>query len=240
MKLFIICILTLLFSGNLLFAQALNVGVPHEELLSRAEVDRIFNEQVKKQFSIDYNIFKVFKCEDKSGLFYIVFSEKYDGMNENNDTLHTKIRGFNFLSTPNGLVKQWEINDFTIKQVVAGDMETSIWFWSKFSEFNDIDKDGLIDPIVIYGTAGLNMYDDGRLKILVYYKEKKIAIRHQNGVLDYERNTQVDEAFYSLPLVIQSRVKAIMKKITDNHLAIFPAGWEKAMANHKLKFDENH
>ena len=235
-----ICTLALLFSVNLLFGQPPTAGTPHSELLSRADIDRIFNDGVKKQFNIDFNIFKVFKCDDKSGRFYIVLIEKYNGINEENDTLHTKIRGINFLSTPNGLLKQWELNDFTIKQVNEGDMETSIWFWTKFSEFNDVDKDGLIDPIIIYGTAGMNMYDDGRIKILVYYKGKKIAIRHQNGVLDGQRFTQVDEDFYTLPQVIQNHVKAIMKNLQDKQFAIFPDGWQNAMAKHKLKFDEKH
>ena len=85
----------------------------------------------------------------------------------------------------------------------------------------------------------MNEFDDGRIKILVYHHGKKRAIRHQNGVSDFERNTQVDEKYYELPVEIQHRVKNIMENITDNDHGIFPYGWQKAMANKKLEFDEN-
>lgn len=55
------------------------------------------------------------------------------------------------------------------KQVANKDeMEASIWFWTNYSGFADLDKDGLIDPILIYGTSGMNNTDDGRVKILTY------------------------------------------------------------------------
>ena len=104
---------------------------------------------------------------------------------------------------------------------------------------SDFDKDGLIDPIIIYGTSGNNGTEDGRIKILIYYKGKKHAIRHQNGSLDFERNTQVDADFYNLPISIQKHVRKVMKKMTDNNHAIFPYGWEENMDAKKTYFDEN-
>ena len=84
-------------------------------------------------------------------------------------------------------------------------MKHSIWFWTKYCLFEDINKDRLIDPIFVYGTSGDNYTGDGRLKILIYYKDKKIAIRHLNGTIDFERKTKVDQSFYDLPVAIQER-----------------------------------
>ncbi len=70
----------------------------------------------------------------------------------------------------------------------------------------------------------MNGTSDGRIKILVYHKGKKRAIRHQNGMIDFDRNTKVDRLFYELPTEIQNRVKEIMINIMKNDQGIFPYG----------------
>jgi len=168
-----------------------------------------------------------------------VLTESNDSITANHDTLNSSIKAFSFQSEQTGLVKNWEINDFTKKQANDRGFESSIWFWTKYSEFTDLDNDSLMDPILVYGTSGTNGYDDGRIKILVYNKGQKIAIRNQNGILDFERNTQVDKTFYSLPMEFQDRVKEIMETMVENNHAIFPAGWQDAMNKQQLTFDEN-
>ncbi len=206
--------------------------------LSRAEIKELFNAEALKNFNIDYNIFKVYTYTDKTGKYFVALTEKTDSIAPNKDTLHYKIKAFNFYEDKNGLVKKWELNDFTTKQAGSGVMENTIWFWTKYCEFEDIDKDGIIDPLLVYGTSGMNGRDDGRIKIIVYYKGQKNVIRHQNGVLDFERNTQVDQTFYALPKTLQEHVKTTMQKMTDNSHAIFPYGWQDAMKKGKTKFQE--
>ncbi|MBP9142174.1 MAG: hypothetical protein OT643_11885 [Bacteroidetes bacterium] len=209
-------------------------------ILTQQETANLFTDSLKKQLGINYPIRSVYKCKDKSGIFYMVLTETNDNITTSSDTLHHNIKAFNFRQNKNELVKDWEMNDFIAKQVANKDeMEASIWFWTNYSGFADLDKDGLIDPILIYGTSGMNNTDDGRVKILTYYKGKKIAIRHQNGVLDFERNTKVDKTFYALPQAIQDHIKQIMEKMTTNNHAIFPSGWQKAMKEQKAYFDEN-
>ena len=96
----------------------------------------------------------------------------------------------------------------------------------------------MADLIIVYGTTALNGYDDGRIKIIIYYKGQKIAIRHQNGMLDFERETIIDKAFYSLPTGLQSAVKQKMELMQKNNQAIFPAGWQLAMKNKKTTINE--
>ena len=103
-------------------------------------------------------------------------------------------------------------------------------FWSISCQFNDIDGDGLVEPILVYGTFGPNGYDDGRAKIILLYKGQKVAIRHQNGVLDNERKTQVDLTFYALPSKIQDHVKQIMATMVEKKHAIFPSAYEEKMS----------
>jgi hypothetical protein len=232
----IILILLFFFLTPFVFGQT---NVVSSEILSQKATAKLFTDSLNKQLGITYPIRRVYECKDKSGQFVIVLTESIDTITTDKDTLHYGIRAFNFRQDKRGLLKKWEMNDFIAKQATSGEMESSIWFWTKYSEFTDIDGDSLIDPIIIFGTSGMNYTSDGRIKILIYHKGQKFAIRHQNGTLDFERNTQVDKAFYSLPLKLQDHVKLIMKKMTDDDNAIFPYGWQDAMKKHKLKFDEN-
>lgn len=207
--------------------------------LSKTETDKLFTPEIKTQLGIEYPVFRAYSYTDKNGKFYVALSEKFDGTKEK-DTLHYKIKAVNVKQGTDALEKQWEVNDFTTIINGTDEMEESIWFWTKYCSFEDIDKDGITDPILVYGTNGYNGYDDGRIKILIFYKGEKIALRHQNGILDNERNTQVDAKFYALPLAIQNRVKAEMKKIMTNDHGIFPYGWENNMKKQKTKFSETY
>ena len=103
----------------------------------------------------------------------------------------------------------------------------------------DLDDDGIVDPIIVYGTNGMYGIEDGRLKILIYLNGTKHGIRHKNSGMDFGRNTTVDKSFYALNERIQLFAKSIMSAIEDNGNAIFPAGWEDNMKKQQLYFDEN-
>jgi len=206
-------------------------------MLSKPETAKVFTSDVKSKFGITLPVVRTYSYTDTSGKYYMLLTEKYDGI-ERQDTIHKSIKAFNFKNTSAGPEKQWEINDATEKGSADFEGETSMWFWTKYCVFQDIDKDDIADPIIVYGTSALNSTDDGRVKILLFYKRKKILIRHQNGTLDEARNTKVDAAFYSLPAVLQNQVTHLMKQMMENGAAIFPYGWEKNMKKHKLDFSE--
>ncbi|GGE96611.1 hypothetical protein GCM10011383_04220 [Hymenobacter cavernae] len=192
-------------------------------------------EVVRKTLNITFPIFRVYKYVDNDGHHYCILTESKDEIATDKDTLNHKIRAVSLKADNSSFVKNWEINDNIIKNE---NDETSIWFWTKYTDFKDYDGDGLVDPIIVYGTSALNGYDDGRIKILIYHKGRKVAIRHQNGVLDLARETQVDKAFYDLPISLQTSVKQKMELMRKNGQAIFPAGWQVAMKNKKTSFNE--
>lgn len=204
------------------------------EILSSRQISALLTDSVKTAMKINFPIYRVYQYIDKSGQHYCVLTESRDEI-KGKDTLHYKIKALNCKLVDGKLSKAWELNDNIIK---SAQEENSIWFWTKFTEFKDYDKDGLVEPVITYGTAAMNGTDDGRIKILIYYKGQKIAIRHQNGILDFERETQVDNAFYTLPETLQSAVKQKMELMVKNDVAIFPHGWQLAMKNKKLVFNE--
>lgn len=234
MKIIIALYFCLICSANL---SAQNV---RSEPMYKAGIEQVFTDSVCHKLGIIYPIHKAYECFDKTGRFYIILTQSVDTVTPENDTLCYNIRGHCFGVSPSGLYKKWEIQDFAKRDKKREPSEEySIWFWTKYIRVEDADSDGLIDPIIVYGTSGNNGTGDGRIKILVYYKGIKYAIRHQNGTLDYERTTSVDRYFYTLPESIQHSVKDMIKEMEVNRHSNFPYGWQNAMQKHSLHFDEN-
>jgi hypothetical protein len=204
-----------LFTITTAFTQKTTVT---SEILKAKQITELFPDTVLSSLNIKYPIYRVYRYSDKGGQYY-----------------HKKIKAVAIKDENGSFNKTWEINDNIIDN---GNNEYSIRFWTKYVEFRDYDGDGLIDPVITYGSFGMNGYDDGRVKFIIYHKGQKIAIRHQNGVLDNERETQVDKAFYDLPQSLQTVIKQKMELMTENEHAIFPAGWQKAMQNKKTSFNE--
>ena len=204
------------------------------EIVNKEELSKLFTNETRSNLNIKYPIYRAYKYYDKSGKYYLLLTESRDSVTSEKDTLNKNIKALNIKMDGAAFSKKWEINDF----INSGTGETTIWFWTKYIALKDYDNDSLMDPIIVYGTTGLNGYDDGRIKFIIYYKGKKVTIRHQNGVLDFERHTQIDKTFYSLPKELQAHVRSQMKTMIANEQAIFPAGWEKAMINKQTYISE--
>lgn len=223
-------ILALLFLSFFIIKAKAQSDTSSNKILSKAETDEFFSDAFKKKNLINFPIFRAYTYKDKSGTYYVALTESADSINTKKDTVNNKIKALAFKVDKGITLKKWEINDFKTPSVKGVEIESSIWFWTKYCSFNDIDGDGLVDPIVVYGTFGSNGYDDGRAKIILYIKGQKIAIRHQNGILDDERKTQVDLTFYALPKKIQDHVKQLMATMVEKNHAIFPSGYEGKMS----------
>lgn len=207
------------------------------EILSQQEISELFSDTSNNNFNFSYPIRRVYKCTHKYQNLYIVLTESKDSIILK-DTLNRNIKALIFEERKNKLDLVWSINDFTVKRQ-GGILENTIWFWTKYCEFNDIDGDGLIDPLFIYGASGTYNVEDARIKFVIYYKKQKVVIQHQNSPVDYGRNMKIDAVFYTLPGKIQNHVKLIMKKMEANNHAIFPPNWQEEMKKKKLFFDEN-
>ena len=188
-------------------------------LLTEVEVRKLFPEEVLKQIGIQFPIFKVYSFEDKNGKQYLIFTENVvdDGAQEE-ISLKKSIKAFNVYFQESKDVKvRWTITDF------IDENEKSIWFWTRYLNLKDLDDDGFIDPIIVYGTKSIygEDFEEGRVKILIYYLEKKIAIRHQNSELDDGRHTQIDQRFYCLPFEIKKKTYDIVVFLESNGHSLF-------------------
>lgn len=200
------------------------------KILTKTETNTFFNDAFKKKNLISFPIFRAYTYTDKSGTYYVALTESADSVNKLKDTINNKIKAINFKADKGITLKKWEINDFKTHDLKGVELETSMWFWTKYCQFKDFDGDGLVEPIIVYGTFGTNGYDDGRVKIILFYKGQKVAIRHQNGILDSDRKTQIDLTFYALPEKIQEHVKQIMATMEEKKHAIFPSAYADKMS----------
>lgn len=200
-------------------------GHSQVKVLTKPEVEQLFPEGVQQQLGLKYPIRIVYKYWDKTGTYYMPLCEEFDGVKEE-DSTHWKIKAQNLRYEDGQFVRQWELNDY----ILTAQMEEDIWFFTKYTNLKDLDGDGVVDPVMVYGSAGANGRSDGRLKILVYYKGKKVAVRHQNSEFDGGRTTEVDKEFYELPEKVQGFVRGLMKRLEEEDKAIFASEWMEKMA----------
>lgn len=234
MRLFIL--MTLLLMVDFLAAQTVPAG---SKKLTADEIRQLLPDSVKKRLGIKFATYAVFEFSDAFKKQYLVLSEKMYSR-EKEKALNDSVQAMIVWNNKGMLLPLFTVTDFiTPAKNIKGFTDYSIWFWTKYITLSDIDGDGIADPIIVYGTAGDNDKEDGKIKIVTCYKGKKYVIRQQNSGMDFDRNTAVDKAWYTLPAKIQARIKSVMNSMMGNGHAIFPAGWQKAMAAKKTYFDEN-
>ncbi|WP_455150592.1 M949_RS01915 family surface polysaccharide biosynthesis protein [Capnocytophaga sp.] len=202
--------LFLLFSFLSLQAQPDSSGAT---LLTDKQVQTLFPQETLKEIGVTFPIRKVYAFQDKLGKQYLIISE-----NNTNPDKATSIKAFNVLlkeDTPPQVL--WTITD------AIDDTEQAMWFYTRYISLTDLNNDGYIDPIVLYGTESQygEPYEENRLKFIIYYLGKKTAIRHQNSSLDDGRHTQIDRSYYKLPLALKKKIRSIVATLEEREHALF-------------------
>ena len=202
--------LFLLFSFLSLQAQPDSSGAT---LLTDKQVQTLFPHETLKEIGVTFPIRKVYAFQDKLGKQYLIISE-----NNTNPDKATSIKAFNVLlkeETPPQVL--WTITD------AIDDTEQAMWFYTRYISLTDLNNDGYIDPIVLYGSESQygEPYEENRLKFILYYLGKKTAIRHQNSSLDDGRHTQIDRSYYKLPLALKKKIRSIVATLEERGHALF-------------------
>lgn len=202
--------LFLLFSFLSLQAQPDSSGAT---LLTDKQVQTLFPHKTLKEIGVTFPIRKVYAFQDKLGKQYLIISE-----NNSNPDKATSIKAFNvLLKEKNPPQVLWTITD------AIDDTEQAMWFYTRYISLTDLNNDGYIDPIVLYGTESQygEPYEENRLKFILYYLGKKTAIRHQNSSLDDGRHTQIDRSYYKLPSEVKKKIRSIVATLEEREHALF-------------------
>lgn len=156
----------------------------------------------------DFPIYKAYEFSDKGGVYELVLAENQKKISKK-DTLNTKIQAICAINDHGGFLEKWRINDLLEDY---DPKETNIWFWTKYCSFKDLDGDGYIEPIIVYGSK--TEYDEiRRVKIITVYKNKKYVIRAVECDLDYCRSFKKDAAWNTLPQKVKSYVDQLVIKL---------------------------
>lgn len=202
--------LFLLFSFLSLQAQPDSSGAT---LLTDKQVQTLFPHEILKEIGVTFPIRKVYAFQDKLGKQYLIISE-----NNSNPDKATSIKAFNvLLKEKNPPQVLWTITD------AIDDTEQAMWFYTRYISLTDLNNDGYIDPIVLYGTESQygEPYEENRVKFIIYYLGKKTAIRHQNSSLDDGRHTQIDRSYYKLPSEVKKKIRSIVATLEEREHALF-------------------
>lgn len=197
--------------------------------LSDEEIGRSFGSERKERLGIRYPIVEAFRYSDREGEHVFVVTERVDltgteaekkaghlddVMQVAGDTLKDTLKGHKLRIEAGRLSKEWGLRDFILEDNGVSE-EYSIGFWSRYSSFSDMDGDDRIEPFIVYRTLGMNGLSDGRVKMLLYFKGDKYAIRHRNGTLDGQSRTRVDDRFRELPSAVQEKVEQRVQRLKE-------------------------
>ncbi|RZS75756.1 hypothetical protein EV199_1629 [Pseudobacter ginsenosidimutans] len=185
-------------------------------LLSRTEMSAKFGDSL--QFE-GMPVFRAYQYQDKGGVYEVLLCEDNATIKEN-DTANTKLKAVCLISDHGGFMEKWKISDWLVHEPKT---EKHIWFWSKYSSFTDLDGDGYIDPVIVYGS---NTEDDEvqRVKIITIHKNKKYPVRAVECVLDYCRHLSFDPNFKTLPASIRQYIDKLMAKLRKEQDLILHEG----------------
>jgi len=196
MKKYILVLLS--FYSTFIFSQKTDSRRLTKQEISERELDNVNA----------FPIYKAFEYQDKGGVYELVLGENHKTISKK-DTLNTKIQAVCVMNDHGGFLEKWKINDLLEDYIPK---ETTIWFWTKYCSTKDLDGDGYIDPIIVYGTR--TEYDEiRRVKIITIYKNKKYVIRAVECDLDDCRSFKKDQNWISLPQKIKTYVDQLVVKL---------------------------
>jgi len=179
--------------------------------------DFLLHRETLERAKVSLPVFAHFCYRDKSGDYVVYLTEsgdrRYDG-----DILSSKIGAYLFkINAGPTLAARGTVSDGAM-----GEMAGVQW-WSKLTELNDIDGDGLVDPILVYrfypSDHGKILNDpyEGRLKMIVFHRDAKAAIRAITGDLDLQRSTTASAPYFKLPPVLQMHLVRKMKRMYEEN-----------------------
>jgi len=187
-----------LLTSTLVFCQKTESYKLTKEEIAQRELNEI----------TDFPIYKAIEYHDKGGTYDLVFTENQKTISKK-DTLNTKIQAICVMNDHSGFLEKWRVNDLL---EITEPKENNIWFWTKYCSTKDLDGDGYIEPVIIYGTRNEND-EISRVKIITVYKNKKYAIRAVECDLDYCRSFKKDANWDLLPQKIKIYLDNLVKKI---------------------------
>ncbi|MGH2564736.1 MAG: hypothetical protein ACRDE5_09490, partial [Ginsengibacter sp.] len=95
---------------------------------SSRQTQILLTDSIKKEFNINYPIFRIYNYIDKSGNYYCVLTESRDSIGNEKDTFNRSLKAIDLKYDNGKFQKIWELND----HIKNDSVENSIWFWTSY------------------------------------------------------------------------------------------------------------
>ena len=192
--------------------------------LSTSLLEEEKNDSIKNVFGIKSPVFFVNNYSDKSGNYFIVFTQQMKPEYADKDSHNNSIRFLNLKSDSGRLFPVW---DYTVDAMPDFLMGTqAIHFNKELISFSDLDEDSLIDPIIAYTTKT-------KLDILIFHNKKPVSIE-LSFKISGKRKFNVDRSFYDLPLKMQNSLINKLEIAFEIFPDEFPFKWKSGFQKKKL------
>jgi len=221
MRILLLYIFFALLSKSI-FSAALYVDVK-----SDAQTREIIGREELNNFELLSYVHKTYHYSDATGEHYFILTENAPKAGH-----ATKIKAVDVLVNDNKFFKNVELSE----EIERGS-EGEIYFWTKYSYFYDLTNEGIITPVIVYGTNGLDATNQGRIMVVAYYRNKKCEIEIFESDLDEGRGFLVDRDFYALPGSIRKSIIDIIAKIEYDGNGYFPCNWRRAIEKNKTDIE---
>jgi hypothetical protein len=179
--------------------------------------DFLVHRDTLKNAKVALPVFEHFCYSDSSGdyVLYLTASRdrRYDGAD-----LSSKIGASLFkINAGPTLALKGTVSDSALEGMAG------VQWWPKLTELSDIDGDGLVDPVLVYrfyereNDKKLSDPYEGQLKIIVFHRDAKAAIRATTGDLDLQRSTTASAPYFKLPPVLQMYLVRKMNRMYNEN-----------------------
>lgn len=194
-------------------------------LLSPAETKQLLTPEIKKYLGIlFYNIRYVYRYKNVSENNYIILAENpYNDYKDNPPLYNDYLKLLFCINEGNLPLIRYDISDLI--DIKSGEFD--IRFLQKYFSIEDLDMDGVVEPIIVYGAMGENGYHNGWIKIIINYKNELSTIIINNSDKKNEKSISLTSKFYSLPNIIQQKTISILEKIETDSLMNYPKNWKE-------------
>lgn len=183
---------------------------------AQVSVKKLDKASIPKTFKYSGILKNAVTWKDSSGTHYVITTEtgnvasKVEPEAGNHDA---DLFAYHYLSTKDSLRLTWKVFDF-IKDCPV-DLDAS--FIKNSFAVTDLNKDGQAEVWLMYKTACRGDVSPSDMKIIMYEKDKKYAVRGTNKVKVSEKEYYggeytYDAAFKSAPEVFRSYAKTLWQK----------------------------
>ncbi|WP_028296254.1 M949_RS01915 family surface polysaccharide biosynthesis protein [Olivibacter sitiensis] len=182
-------------------------------------------EEVLYGQEVDIPAFKGYEFTDRDGTWDVVLCERPYRVVEG-DTLRNAIAAFCFVQDHGGYLKKWEFSDVLLGAGEEDSRERDLLFWTRYARFEDLDGDGLADPLLVYASLSGDGEEGNiaRINIHLYHKQERITVQAVESVLDEGRSLRFSKGYTVLPPSIKQQLDELLEKIRKDRGVLLKDG----------------